>query len=660
MNREPSSLARERGGSSLAAATLALLWCLGLFARGYWTPDEPREAALASSMVAQLQPLPVLAGHVFAEKPPLTYWLAGLAQRAFGMGPAVARLPQLGYAIVAFLAVLSLARRLLAAGQPRRSTDPMASSAKAAARSAAWVAAMLFACGALVCQVQVWLDTDALLLAGVCLALEGMYAGLAVDAGSAGAGVGANAAALQARRARLRGYLRMHLGLALAFFAKNFAAWLVPALAFLCFIAWERRWRELWCWEFHVGGLLLAGAILAWVSAVAAQPDGAHSLRVLFWNNLLGRALPLADAAGETYSSGHPNSPGKYLLELPLYLLPWCFIAAAALRAAWRAVRAGGAVPANGAATAAGRGGATAAPTATRSAWRFAACAALPGLVVLSLAATARGIYAAPCMAGFALLAGLWAADGSAADGAAVAGAEVGTRRWPLRATAVLIGVLAMLVLALTVALQWTEERASWPVFVMSACACALAIGWALRARAHDDARSRELLRLATAWCLLFSLGALALLGAVNRTQDIVALATRVAQSAAPGPMLLWNPDETTLAWAQLYLPAGSWSALDAGKDDSAAKLSQQLRSAPATVVVSLLPGRGWSYAKWREYLRPHTVTASLSMIPLSQAAREPTLVAAQLSVTTRIERPGGRGYLLWRRHVGAPGDAAP
>jgi 4-amino-4-deoxy-L-arabinose transferase-like glycosyltransferase len=634
-------MAAGRSNVALAAATLLLLWCVGLFARGYWTPDEPREAALASSMVAQLQPLPVLAGHAFAEKPPLTYWLAGLAQRAFGMGPAVARLPQLGYAVVAFLAMLSLARRLLATGRPRRSTDPMASSARAAARSAAWVAAMLFACGALVCQVQVWLDTDALLLAGVCLALEGMYAGLAVDAGGAAAAAGADA---QARRARLRGYLRMHLGLALAFFAKNFAAWLVPVLAFLCFIAWERRWRELWRWEFHVGGLLLAGAILAWVSAVAAQPDGAHSLRVLFWNNLLGRALPLADAAGETYSSGHSNSPGKYLLELPLYLLPWCFIAAAALQAAWRAVRVGGAGAGAGAGVNA---------YGARSAWRFAACVALPGLLVLSLAATARGIYAAPCMAGFALLAGLWAAGGGEAGGAEVGGVEARTWRWPLRATAVLIGLLATLVLTATVALQWTAERASWPVFIVSASACALALGWSLRPRqpqrAGAAARAQELLRLATAWCLLLSLGALALLGAVNRTQDIVALATRVAQSAAPGPMLLWNPDETTLAWAQLYLPAGSWSALDAGRSDSAAQLAQRLRSAPATVVVSLLPGHGWSYAKWREYLRPHAVTASLSMIPLSQAARDPALAAARLSVTTRIERPGGRGYLLWR-----------
>jgi hypothetical protein len=42
-------------------------------------------------------------------------------------------------------------------------------------------------------------------------------------------------------------------------------------------------------------------------------------------------------------------------------------------------------------------------------------------------------------------------------------------------------------------------------------------------------------------------------------------------------------------------------------------------------------------------------------MIPPSLAAREHALAAAGLSVTTRIERPGGRGYLLWRRRGAGP-----
>ena len=562
-------------------------------------------------MIAQTLPLPVLAGQPFAEKPPLSYWLAGMSMRWFGARPAAARAPQLCYALLGCFAVLCLARRMLG-------SNP-------AVRPAAWAAALVFGTTALAYQVQVWLDTDALLLAGVCVALEGMYAALAAD------GVEATA-----RRQRLRGYLRMHLGLTLAFFAKNFAAWMVPVLAFLCFIAWERRWRELLRWEFYVGALLPLGCIAAWVAAVAAQSDGAHSLRILFWNNLYGRALPLAAPAGLNYSSGHRNSTGKYLLELPLYLLPWTIVAACALAAAWRGARA---------------------PSAARAAWRFALCAAFPGLLLLSLAATARGIYAAPCMIGFALLIALWAAGTPQA-------------RRPLSATAVLIMLLAAAVLAVAVALQWTVERASWPVLLLGVFACAGVIGWNLRAwRTAERAAAEyptarhsaagQLLRLAASWSLLLSLGTFGILAAVNRAQDTGALAARVAQTAAPGPLLLWNPDETTLAWAQLYLPAGSWSAVDAGNASATAQLAQQLQAAPATVVVSMIPGRGWSWEKWRAYLRPHADTASLSMIPASLAARERALAGAGLSVTTRIERPGGRGYLLWRRR-GAPGSGPP
>ncbi len=377
-------------------ATLTLLWCAGLFGRGYWTPDEPREAALAASVSMQPEALPSLGGVRFAEKPPLSYWLAGASMRVFGAHPAAARAPQLGYALLGFFALLTLVRALLGGG--------------ADVRGAALAGAALFASSALVYQVQVWLDTDALLLAGVVVALAGMYAALA-----------AVAEGHSARRARWRGYLVMHFGLTLAFFGKNFAAWMVPVLAYLCFIAWEKRWRELWRRELWLAALLPITCIALWVSAVAAQPDGARSLRILFWNNLVGRALTVSTVAQFDYASGHRNSPGQYLLELPLYLLPWSVFAWYACQAAWRGSREAG---------------------PRRSAWRFALCAALPGLLVLSLAVTARAIYAAPCMIGFALLIALWVA------GAAEASAAL---RRAFRGTAALLTILALLVLAATI-----------------------------------------------------------------------------------------------------------------------------------------------------------------------------------------------------------------
>jgi 4-amino-4-deoxy-L-arabinose transferase-like glycosyltransferase len=572
---------------------LALLWCVGLFGRNYWTPDEPREAALAASVMQQPLPLPTLDGIPFAEKPPMTYWLAGAAMRTFGEQPGAARAPQLAYALLAFIAMLALLRSLLGSGPE--------------AATACWCGAALFASSALVYQVQIWLDTDALLLAGVCVALAGMHRALHADGDDA-----------SARRQRWRGYFLMHAGLTLAFFAKNFAAWLVPVLAFVSFTAWERRWREWLRPPFWVCALLPLGCIALWVGAIAAQPDGARMLRILFWNNLTGRALPIAMEAQYDYSTGHHNSPGRYFLELPLYLLPWTLLAAYALEAAWRGARR---------------------PSVRRAAWRFALCAAIPGLLVLSLASTARSIYAAPCMIGFALLMAL-AIERLAADATAA--------RRVLSSTAVLLLLVALLVLGINAALQWSAMRTSWILYLVSSCTLAVIVAWcakiifAPKATAGPrNSVAERLQQLAIAWCLLLSIGLLCLGSAMNRVQDLRLFAYRVAWNAGADPLLLWNPDETTLAWAQLYLPAGRWRSL------ASTGASVDLTATPANamakaLVVSLVPG-SWSREQWLEYLRgdPLTYTAG---------ANEPLLSAAGFSEIGRVERPGGRGYFLWRR----------
>jgi len=81
IENSPPTTTRERLSHCLILAALVLTWSFWLFGRPYWTPDEPREAALAASMMHAAQPLPTLLGRTFAEKPPLTYWLAGASMR---------------------------------------------------------------------------------------------------------------------------------------------------------------------------------------------------------------------------------------------------------------------------------------------------------------------------------------------------------------------------------------------------------------------------------------------------------------------------------------------------------------------------------------------------------------------------------------------------
>ena len=328
---------------------------VGLFGRVYYTPDEPREASMVVAMAHQAdRALPELAGRPFAEKPPLLYWLGGVSVAAFGPSPAAARLPNLLYLLVAALAIGALV-------------------ARAAGAAAGFAAAVAAATMLQLYQVLIWLATDAPLVAGVAVALLGAYLGL-------------TAADPAARR---RGYLVLHLGLVVAFFAKGFAGWMVPGAAWLTVVVLERRWREFLRAELWAGAPLTVLAIGAWVAWVATRADGAESLKILFWYNLVGRAVPLASPSGFAYAAGHANSPGKYLLELPLYLLPWTALAIAALRRVPRGLRRRD-------------------PEGT--AWRLALGAfALPTLL-LSLAATARGVYYAPPALGFAVLVGLYVA----------------------------------------------------------------------------------------------------------------------------------------------------------------------------------------------------------------------------------------------------------
>src|ERR1700729_1225861 len=122
---------------------LLSIWCVGMFGRAYWTPDEPREADIAWRMSWQAdKAVPLLAGEAFCEKPPLTYWLAALPIKLLGTQAWVARLPNLLYALITALGVGLLGARSLG-------------------KFAGWVAAATISTFLLAYQVAIWLATDA-------------------------------------------------------------------------------------------------------------------------------------------------------------------------------------------------------------------------------------------------------------------------------------------------------------------------------------------------------------------------------------------------------------------------------------------------------------------------------------------------------------------
>ena len=159
----------QKPPAMIAWLGIALLsaWCVGMFGRGYWTPDEPREADIAWRMSWQAdKAVPLLAGEPFCEKPPLTYWLAAVPIGLLGAQAWSARLPNLLYALITALGVGLLASR-------------------SAGRFAGLAAAATVSTFLLSYQVAIWLATDAPLLASVSVALLGAYIGFYAPASRA-------------------------------------------------------------------------------------------------------------------------------------------------------------------------------------------------------------------------------------------------------------------------------------------------------------------------------------------------------------------------------------------------------------------------------------------------------------------------------------------
>jgi 4-amino-4-deoxy-L-arabinose transferase-like glycosyltransferase len=572
---DPSMPHSPRKYFALVGATVFVCWCAGILGRGYWTPDEPREADLAWRMSWQAsKAVPLLAGVPFCEKPPLTYWVAGAAIGMLGADAWAARLPNLLYALLTALAVGSIGYRC-------------------AGPVAGWVAAAAIGTLLLSYQVAIWLATDAPLLAAVAVALWGLHVGFYADRTSE----------------RLRGYCVMHLALAVGFLCKSAAAWMVPALTLVTLVIWERRWRELLRWEFHAGLLIEAAIIIPWVWSVYEGADGPDHLKVFFWNNLVGRFTHVDAPEELQYAAAHRNSPGKYLVELPVYLWPWTVLAVAAARRAWQHRRTS---------------------TESRRALRFAVATFVPALAVLSVAATARNIYLAPALPGVALLLGGWAA-----------GLSITYDRWDvraLRATSLLL-LLAAATVALATAIvgleSWQFAGARTAFVTVSFLGVAGAgissvFGWKAAARQRP---------LAALCGLLFAYAALLIGPAsqiyhrVDAWQDLRSIGLAIARDAKGRPLVLVAPDETTRAFIDMYARTSVAFIPGPVTASSTDRLRAQLAADPTSVVVTQLPGRDIS----------RTLRALAERVGLG----------ARFSAGTDASRPAGP-------QPGAPQPAAP
>jgi 4-amino-4-deoxy-L-arabinose transferase-like glycosyltransferase/lipid-A-disaccharide synthase-like uncharacterized protein len=298
-------LARQAPSPEPALARLR--WCLvplmlplvySAFARGLWAPDEPRYAEVAREIyepyhgvapATEIAAAPGwvmhLCGELYPDKPPLLYWLAGACGWMLEWQEFALRIPSL-------LSVLGTA--LLVGWTAKRWWGSTAG---------AWAPALLVGT-AMMTEIGGRLQIDPLLTVLCCGSL------LFAD---------------QHRHAQRAGAWLPAAGLlvGLAALAKGPVAYLHVGLPLVAWIFLERKLptRPLLGRSGLLALLLAVVPVLLWAGSVSLiAPELAHDL---FFGQHLSRA-----ASGRI----HAGPPWKYLLTLPLLLLPWTPVVLGGLR----------------------------------------------------------------------------------------------------------------------------------------------------------------------------------------------------------------------------------------------------------------------------------------------------------------------------------------
>ena len=296
---------RDRLLPYLALGAIALAVLLpGIGSRDLWNPDEPRYAEVAREMLAPPLALdhflvPRLNGETYTHKPPLHFWnIALFGALRGGVDEVAARLPSLFAGVGSVLVLFALAGRLFD-------------------RATAWLAAPIFLTSALVmwnARVgQIDMTLTFLELLAILFWARGHFG--AVDGPARGRRTWAN--------------LAFFACAGLATLAKGPVGLIVPLLAVIAFLAFERDRAGIAELRLGRGLLLWAGIVLAWFGP-AVWLAGRSYFDALLLDQTLSRY------AGATY---HPKPWHYYFQTLPGTFGPWTLLAPVAIYAAFRRSR---------------------------------------------------------------------------------------------------------------------------------------------------------------------------------------------------------------------------------------------------------------------------------------------------------------------------------
>jgi hypothetical protein len=211
--------------------------------------------------------------------------------------------------------------------------------------------------------------------------------------------------------------------------------------------------------------------------------------------------------------------------------------------------------------------------------------------------------------------------------------------RGSLRWTAILLIALdgTLLVVAALGTLRGRDEF--WgPLVSLMGMVCVVML-WARAVR--GESIEGVVIRLAGAHVVALVAISMALFPLLDRAQDLERMARFIEAASGDRPLVLWLPDETTLAMSDLYLPRPACSILSASADH-AQQLATCLQQHPRSAVVAL--------ADCPEEECGSTLDLTRRSDPMQRRRlelRDATLSAAGVVAADALVRPGGRAYVV-------------
>jgi 4-amino-4-deoxy-L-arabinose transferase-like glycosyltransferase len=261
----------------LAVGTLLFLFNLG--GRDLWEPDESRYAVIAREMRETGNwVLPHLNGEIYAEKPPLFFWLVNLSTFFLGENSELAnRLPSALAGLITLFVTFLFGEKLF---HPR----------------VGFLSAMVLGTSFLFLQLSRWMMLDSLMTLFFLLTLYYFHLGVEKEEG------------------RRKYYLLAGLFMGFGVLTKGPLAYL-PLPIFFVFTFFKRNLRKFWCRDLLRGFSLSAIIALIWWIP-ACWIGGRDYIHWLLFKQAVG-----------TYIEGgvhfHPEPFYFYFVRFPAEFFPW-------------------------------------------------------------------------------------------------------------------------------------------------------------------------------------------------------------------------------------------------------------------------------------------------------------------------------------------------